>query len=651
MQALVECVPNFSEGRDRSVIDAISRAISGVSGVRLLDVDAGADTNRTVYTFVGAPEAVSEAAFRAAVAAGELIDMSKHEGAHPRMGALDVCPIVPISGVTMDQCVATAQALGRRLAEALALPVYFYEYAATRPERRNLADIRAGEYEGLREKLAKAEWAPDAGPAAFNERLGASVVGAREFLIAYNVNVNSRDQKLANEVALNIREAGRLKRDAKGLVVTDAQGRELRVPGRLKAVKAIGWYIEQYRQAQVSINLLSYRTTPLHEVFETTREEAGKLGLVVTGSELVGMTPLEPMLEAGRFYLKKQGRSTGLPERELVEIAVQSLGLAQLSPFDPDKRIIEYAVRVAAPLVSMTVERFVDEVSSNSPAPGGGSVAALAGSLGAALAAMVANLTVGKAGLRVGVGAVVLAGGAGPGAEGRAAARRRRRYESIRRCAGGHAPAEGHRGAESGAGVRDRGRLREGDRRSPRHGATLPAGARAHRAGRREREPELSVGRRRRRAARQGRARRGAHERAHQPAVGEGRRVQDHHPCRDRRTAVEGRGPAGADARHRRSEPIGAGSYIRTFAVRQMYECTTRHRYCGFGLPRTRFTTSWAFALSLRSQWRAQANSRPSTPRPSGMTMIAGPGSTIMAIPIRRMLPPITATTMRRAHA
>ncbi len=398
MSALVECVPNFSEGRDRSVIDAISRAISGVSGVRLLDVDAGADTNRTVYTFVGAPDAVSEAAFRAAVAASELIDMSKHEGAHPRMGALDVCPIVPISGVTMDQCVAVARALGRRLAEALALPVYFYEYAATRPERRNLADIRAGEYEGLREKLAKPEWAPDAGPATFNERLGASVVGAREFLIAYNVNVNTRDQKLANEVALNIREAGRLKRDAKGQVVTDAQGRELRVPGRLKAVKAIGWYIEQYRQAQVSINLLSYRTTPLHEVFETTREEAAKLGLVVTGSELVGMTPLEPLLEAGRFYLKKQGRSAGLPERELVEIAVQSLGLAQLSPFDPDKRIIEYAVRVAAPLVSMTVERFVDEVSSNSPAPGGGSVAALAGSLGAALAAMVANLTVGKAG-------------------------------------------------------------------------------------------------------------------------------------------------------------------------------------------------------------------------------------------------------------
>ena len=398
MSQLVECVPNFSEGRDRSVIDAIARAISGVNGVRLLDVDPGADTNRTVYTFVGALDAVGEAAFRGATAASELIDMSKHQGAHPRMGALDVCPIVPVAGATMEQCVEAARALGRRMGAALALPVYFYEHAATRPERRNLADIRAGEYEGLAKKLADPAWAPDAGPAKFNARLGATVVGAREFLIAYNVNVNTREQKLANEVALNIREAGRLKRDAKGQVVTDAEGRELRVPGRLKAVKAIGWTIEQYRQAQVSINLLSYRTTPLHEVFETTREEAAKLGLVVTGSELVGLTPLEPLVEAGRYYLRKQGRSTGLPERELVELAIQSLGLAQLSPFDPDKRIIEYAVRMPAPLVSMTVERFVDEVSSNSPAPGGGSVAALAGSLGAALAAMVANLTVGKAG-------------------------------------------------------------------------------------------------------------------------------------------------------------------------------------------------------------------------------------------------------------
>jgi glutamate formiminotransferase/formiminotetrahydrofolate cyclodeaminase len=398
MTQLVECVPNFSEGRDQSVIDAIARAISGAVGVQLLDVDPGADTNRTVYTFVGAPGAVAEAAFRAALAGSQLIDMSRHAGAHPRMGALDVCPIVPVAGVTMDECVAIARALGRRIADALAVPVYFYEYAATRPERRNLADIRAGEYEGLAKKLADPVWKPDAGPATFNARLGATIVGAREFLIAYNVNLNTRLATLANEVALNIREAGRLKRDAQGEVMKDAAGQDLRVQGRLKAVKAIGWYIEQYRQAQVSVNLLSYRTTPLHVVFETAREEAAKLGLLVTGSELVGLTPLEPLVEAGRFYLQRQGRSTGLPERELVEIAIQSLGLAQLSPFDPDKRVIEYAVRMPAPLASMTVARFADEVSSNSPAPGGGSVAALAGCLGAALAAMVANLTVGKTG-------------------------------------------------------------------------------------------------------------------------------------------------------------------------------------------------------------------------------------------------------------
>ncbi len=398
MTRLVECVPNFSEGRDKAVIDAISRAITGVTGVRLLDVDPGADTNRTVYTFVGDPEAVAEAAFQAAVEGAKLIDMAKHAGAHPRMGALDVCPIVPVTGVSMDECVEVARALGERMAEALALPVYFYEFAATRPERRNLADIRAGEYEALPKKLADPAWKPDAGPARFNARLGATVVGAREFLIAYNVNVNTREQKLANEIALNIREAGRLKRDAQGEVMKDAAGQDLRVPGRLKAVKAIGWYIDQYRQAQVSINLLSFRTTPLHVVYETAREEAAKIGLVVTGSEIVGLTPLAPLVEAGRYYLQKQGRSTGMPERELVEIAIQSLGLSQLSPFDPDKRIIEYAVRMPGPLVSMTVERFVDEVSSSSPAPGGGSVAALAGSLGAALAAMVANLTVGKKG-------------------------------------------------------------------------------------------------------------------------------------------------------------------------------------------------------------------------------------------------------------
>ena len=398
MSRLVECVPNFSEGRNRAVIDAIADAIKGVADVKLLDVDPGADTNRTVYTFVGTPEAVADAALKAAHKAYELIDMSRHHGAHPRIGAMDVCPVVPISGVTMDDCVEIARGIGRRLGEELRLPVYFYEYAATSAQRRSLADVRAGEYEGLERKLKDPAWAPDAGPARFDPRFGAPVVGAREFLIAYNVNLNTRDRKLANEIALTIRENGRLARDAKGNVVLDEKGNQVRNPGRLKAVRAIGWYIEQYRQAQVSINLINYKVTPLHVVFETAREEAERLGLIVTGSELVGLMPLQPLVEAGRFYLQKQGKSAGAPEREVIETAVRSLGLDQLGAFDADKKIIEYQFRSRGTLASMPVDRFVDEVSSESPAPGGGSVAALSGSLAAGLSAMVANLTVGKKG-------------------------------------------------------------------------------------------------------------------------------------------------------------------------------------------------------------------------------------------------------------
>ena len=324
--------------------------------------------------------------------------MSAHRGAHPRMGALDVCPFIPVSGITMDACADLAREVGRRIGNELGIPVYFYEHAASCDARRSLANIRAGEYEGLARKLEDPNWAPDAGPAAFNARSGATVTGAREFLLAYNVNLNTLDRRLANEIALNIREGGRARRDAEGNIVRNPDGSSVKVPGRLKAVRAIGWYIDQYRQAQVSLNLLDYHTTPLHVVFETVREEAEKLGLIVTGSELVGLTPLQPILLAGRHFLRKQGKSAGVPAHELVEIAVRSLGLDQVAPFDPDKKVIEYHFKPAAPLMSLTAARFVDEVSTESPAPGGGSVAALMGSLAAALAAMVGNLTMGKKG-------------------------------------------------------------------------------------------------------------------------------------------------------------------------------------------------------------------------------------------------------------
>ncbi len=395
---IVECVPNFSEGRDRSVIDAIARSISGVSGVSLLDVDPGADTNRTVFTFIGEPEAVGQAALAAARTAKGLIDMAKHSGAHPRMGALDVCPFVPVSGVTMQECVELAKRVGERMGAELGIPVYLYENAATRSERRNLADIRAGEYEAVAGKLALPEWKPDFGPASFVPSWGATAVGAREFLIAYNINLNTRDKKLANEVAMTIREGGRAAKDAQGNTLKDAQGNTVKVPGLLKDVRAIGWYIETYKCAQISINLINYRGTPLHLVFETAKAEAEKLGLLVTGSEVVGLVPLEPLVMAGRHFLRKMGKSEGANEAELVETAMRSMGLESVGPFDPAKKIVEYAGRAARPLVSMKVDAFVDEVASESPAPGGGSVAALAGAMGAALAAMVANLTVGKKG-------------------------------------------------------------------------------------------------------------------------------------------------------------------------------------------------------------------------------------------------------------
>ena len=396
---IVECVPNFSEGRDRSIIDRIAAAIANVDGVSLLDVDPGAATNRTVVTLVGAPDAVVEGAFEGIREAAELIDMRRHSGAHARMGATDVCPFVPVSGITMDECAELARRLGRRVGDELGIPVYLYEHAASRPERRNLADVRAGEYEGLEKKLADPEWAPDFGPAAFKPTSGATVIGARKFLIAYNVNLNTRSRKLAHGIALDVREAGRLARDGAGKVIRDADGKKQRKPGRLQATKAVGWYIDEYQRAQVSINLVDFDVTPPHLAFDVIAEEAEKRGLRVTGSELVGLIPLQAMLEAGRHYLERQGQSLGLPERQIVETAIQSLGLREISEFDPDEKIIEYRLAgEAASLVAQSVTGFADELSSDSPAPGGGSVAALSGALSAGLSAMIGNLTHGLKG-------------------------------------------------------------------------------------------------------------------------------------------------------------------------------------------------------------------------------------------------------------
>jgi len=394
---IVECVPNFSEGRDEKVINAIATSIQNVEGVKLLNVDPGADTNRTVVTFIGDPESVKEAAFQAIKKAAELIDMRKHSGEHARIGATDVCPFIPVAGVTMEDCVNIAKQVGQRVAEELHIPVYLYEEAATRPERKNLADIRKGEYEGLPEKLKDPEWKPDFGEPEFNAKSGATVIGARKFLIAYNVNLNTKDRKLAHEIALNIRESGRSKRDENGKIIRDADGKPIKVPGSLKACKAVGWYIEEYGQAQVSMNLTDFEQTPVHIAFEEVVKEANKLGLRVTGSELVGLIPLQALLDAGKFYYQKQGKSAGQPEKELIQMAIKSMGLNDITPFDPLERIIEYQIEPpAGPLASKTVADFVDVLSTDVPAPGGGSVAALLGSLAAALGSMVSNLTVGN---------------------------------------------------------------------------------------------------------------------------------------------------------------------------------------------------------------------------------------------------------------
>jgi glutamate formiminotransferase / formiminotetrahydrofolate cyclodeaminase len=396
---IVECVPNFSEGRDKDKIRAIAAEIEGVAGVKLLDVDPGESTNRTVVTFVASPEAASEAAFRAIRKASEVIDMATHKGAHSRIGATDVCPFVPVSGVSMADCAALAHALGRRVADELRIPVYFYEEAALSPERRNLAAIRQGEYEGLAEKLKDPAWAPDCGRPDFQPRSGATVIGAREFLIAYNINLNTRDRRLANEIALNIRESGRAQRGNDGAIVRDTAGAAVKQPGKFAHVKAVGWYIEDYQTAQISINFTNYKVTPIHAVFDEVCIQAAAMGLRVTGSELVGLIPKDALLAAGRHYLTRQGKCPGVPEAELIRVAVRSLGLADVAPFNPRKKVIEYQFEEPAKaLVGMTLRGFADELSMDSPAPGGGSVAALCGALSAGLSSMVANLTVGKKG-------------------------------------------------------------------------------------------------------------------------------------------------------------------------------------------------------------------------------------------------------------
>ena len=403
MKQLIECVPNFSEGRDMSIIKQITDEIETVEGVKLLDVDPGKATNRTVVTFVGEPEAVIKAAFLAIKKAGEVIDMSKHKGEHPRMGATDVCPLIPIANISMEETADFARKLAKNVGENLNIPTFCYEVAAFSPERKNLATIRSGEYEGLEAKLKDTKWKPDFGEAVFNAKSGATVIGARDFLVAYNINLNTTSVRRANSVAFDIREQGRILREGdpiSGEIKKDENGEPMRIPGTCKSVKAIGWYIEEYGLAQVSMNLTNINDTPLHIAFEESCKSADAHGMRVTGSELVGLVPKRVMIEAGQYFMEKQRRSTGISDEELIRLAVKTLGLDELSPFDPKKKIIEYQLDSlkATPLVKMNLRDFVNETASESPAPGGGSIAAYVGALGVSLATMVANLSSHKRG-------------------------------------------------------------------------------------------------------------------------------------------------------------------------------------------------------------------------------------------------------------
>ena len=405
MKQLIECVPNFSEGRDMAIIKQITDEIEKVEGVKLLDVDPGAATNRTVVTFVGTPEEVVEAAFQAVKKAAEVIDMRHHKGEHPRFGATDVCPLVPVSNITMEETVEFARKLAKRIGEELEIPVYCYENAAFTEERKNLANCRSGEYEGLTEKLSDPHWKPDFGPAEFNDRVagsGATAVGARDFLVAFNVNLNTTSTRRANAVAFDVRERGRVKREGDpvtGKIVKDENGNPVYIPGSLKAVKAIGWYIEEYGIAQISMNLTNISITPVHVAFDEVCKKADARGIRVTGSELVGLIPLEAMLEAGRYFLRKQKRSVGVDRDELLKIAIKSMGLDDLKPFNPKERIIEFLLEEPEKkLVDMSLTAFANETASESPAPGGGSISAYVGALGVSLGTMVANLSAHKRG-------------------------------------------------------------------------------------------------------------------------------------------------------------------------------------------------------------------------------------------------------------
>jgi glutamate formiminotransferase/formiminotetrahydrofolate cyclodeaminase len=403
MAQLIECVPNFSEGNDLNIIKQITTEIESVDGVRVLNVDPGKATNRTVVTFVGPPQAVVDAAFLAIKKAAELIDMSTHKGEHPRMGATDVCPLIPISDISMEETAAFAKQLGERVGKELGIPVYLYEAAQANKSRNNLSVIRAGEYEGFFKKIKLPEWAPDYGPSEHHVRSGSTVIGARDFLIAYNINLNTTSVRRANSIAFDVRETGRVKREGNpitGKIVKDGDGAPVYIPGALKSVKAIGWYIQEYGVAQISMNLTNINVTPVHIAFDEVCKKAMERGIRVTGSELIGLIPLKCMLDAGAYFLKKQNRSCGVSERELIKIAVKSLGLDELGPFKPEERIIEYLLEDASlqPLINMNLRAFADETASESPAPGGGSIAAYVGALGVSLGTMVANLSAHKPG-------------------------------------------------------------------------------------------------------------------------------------------------------------------------------------------------------------------------------------------------------------